>query len=113
MAITNDQRIELEAVCESVGSCVVGSIEYHLLTGLRLPGCQPPTLDGMLCMGERDGYPTRLFFSERVVPAKPYALNWKAQTDRILERNWHVYSWKVPQGLSPRETLEEHLKPLR
>lgn len=65
----------------------------------------------MLCMGERDGYPTRLFFAERIVPAKPYALNWKAQTDRILERNWHVFSWKVPQGLSPVDTLHEHLKP--
>jgi hypothetical protein len=51
--------------------------------------------------------------AHRVVPAKPYALNWKAQTDRILERNWHVFSWKVPQGLSPIETLREHLKPLR
>jgi len=113
MAITNDQRVALEAVCDSVGVCAVGSIEYHLLTGLRLPGCRPEKVDAMLCMGEREGYPTRLFLAERVVPMKPYALNWNAQTFRILERNWHVYSWKVPQGLSPIETLDEHLKPLR
>lgn len=113
MAINNDQRAELEAECEAVGSCIVGNTEFHLLTGLRIAGCTPPKVDAMLCMGERDGYPTRLFFAERVAPAKPYALNWKAQTERILERNWHVFSWKVPQGLSPIETLHEHLKPLR
>ena len=113
MAITDDQRAALETECKTVGTCVVGSIEYHLLTDLSLPGCTPEKIDALLCMGERDGYPTRLFFAERVVPPKPYAHNWKAQTDRILERNWHVFSWKAPQGLSPIETLQDHLKTLR
>lgn len=113
MGNTNEERVALEAECESVGTCMVGGIEYHLLSGLRLPGSQPEKIDALLCMGERDGYPTRLYFAERVQPSKPYKLNWKGQTDRVLERNWHVYSWKVPQGLTPIDTLHEHVKPFR
>jgi hypothetical protein len=111
----SDEQVEaMKAHCAGVASCSQGTIEYLLVAGLRLPNCKPDVVDALLCFGDRgEGYPTRLYFTERVAPARAISLNWNANGVRILERNWYAFSWKVPLGLSPEETLLEHMKPLR
>ena len=112
---SSEEQIEaIKVHCAGVASCLQGTIEYLLLTALRLPACKPEVVDALLCLGDRgEGYATRLYLAERVVPRKVITLNWNANGVRILERNWHAFSWKVPLGLSPEETLLEHMKPLR
>jgi len=113
MPLSDEDVQQLAAQCTSVASCPDGGVECVLLSGLRLPRCTPDVVDALLCLGPRDNYPTRLFFSAPVAPHEPVALNWNANGVRILERNWHAFSWQVPAGLSAAETLREHLKPLR
>lgn len=114
MPISDDEAKAVKTYCASVASYSFGEVDYLQLSGLQLPGCTPSEVDALLCLGDRgEGYATRLFFSQVIVPPKPFSLNWNASGVRILERNWHAYSWKVPAGLSPSETLAEHLKPLR
>jgi hypothetical protein len=110
-----DSAIELiRPCCAAIATCATGNLEYVLMTGLQLPGCRPVEIDALLCLGDRgEGYPTRLFFAQEVQPPRPYALNWNTRNVHILGRSWCAYSWKVPQGLSVVETLNEHLKPLR
>jgi hypothetical protein len=114
MPFPAEQLAALKRYCDAVSACAQASIEFLLLSRLGLPTCTPEIVDALLCFGDRgEGYATRLYFAERVTPKKPFKLNWNANGVRILERNWHAYSWKVPLGLSPEETLLEHLKPLR
>src|SRR5437016_5872537 len=103
----------LKRRCDAVSAAAEGAITYLLLAGLRLPeGCSPAVLDALLCLGERDNYATRLFFAERSSTSTLVTLNWNANGVRILERNWHAFSWKVPMNPSPEHVLLEHLKPL-
>jgi hypothetical protein len=82
------------------------------LPELHLPeGCNPGHTDCLLCLGPRDGYDNRLFFS--VIVITPAPRNWNTQNVRILERNWFAYSWRVPVGLRPIEILIGHLRALR
>jgi len=113
--VTTDEELEvIKACCNTVATCVVGHLEYVLITGLRLPGCPPAEVDALLCLGDRgEGYPTRLFFAVEMKPPRPYVLNWNTRGAHILGRSWCAFSWKVPQGLSAHETLNEHLKPFR
>ena len=84
---------ELRAYCKSVTAASEGGCTYYLLEGLILPeGCSPAFVDALLCPTPRDGYNSRLFFAERVAGGS--SRNWNTQA-RILERNWHAYSWSV------------------
>lgn len=93
--------------------CTEGGKAYILIPRLTLPvGCKPQCVDALLCPHERDGYPSRLFFSE--VIRGPSAPNWNAQSIRILERNWFGYSWRdVPATLTPMQMILSHLRGLR
>jgi hypothetical protein len=114
MAIGDDQIEAVKRFCATVQTAAVSGLDYVRLTSLRLPGCKPDIVNALLCMGDRgEGYETRLFFSARVEPAHVCNLNWNANGVRILEENWHAFSWKVPKGMSVVDTLIEHLKPLR
>lgn len=114
MAINDADVAALKGYCDEVSTTESGGIDYARLKRLRLPGCTPDTVDALLCLGDRgEGYATRLYFSEKVTPPRVLQLNWNANGVRILEENWHAYSWKVPKGTSPVDTLIEHLKPLR
>ena len=117
MATANLPAEEIEALkqyCASISAADESSITYLLLAGLKLPnGCAPASVDALLCLGERDGYPTRLYFAERVDTPSKVALNWNASGVRILERNWHAYSYKAMRAGTLVELLVEHLKPLQ
>ena len=94
MAFPKDQVAEFKLLCPDVQQCDEAGRTYLLLSGLTLPeGCSPSNLDAPLCPTERDGYPSRLFFADRIKSLTE--LNWNASGVRILEKNWHAFSWKV------------------
>ena len=111
--IPQDQISELKGLCSGLGLVEEAGIQYFLLPGFALPqGCQPQKLDVLFCPTARDGYSSRLFFSQRV--QVPRALNWNANGVRIGERNWHAFSWRIG-GSSLRlvQMLLSHLSALR
>lgn len=103
----------LKLHCGCLSLLEEGGVSYLCLQRLRLPGgCTPPVCDGLLCPTERDGYPSRLFFSVRVNGAKD--LNWNALEVRIGGRLWFAYSWKVEQpDLTLPQLLLHHLHGLQ
>ena len=84
--------------------------EYLFLPSLKLPaGREPNTIDGLLCLSERDGYPTRLFLAARYAER---GQNWNEFC--ILDRTWHSWSWNnVAANQRPMQILAEHLRALR
>jgi len=109
---------ELKAVCPSPEYFEEGTLPYVLLRDHSLPaGTNPARCDLVVCPNERDGYPSRLFFSQRVIRSPTSktrdALNWNGNV-RLLERNWYAYSWKVTGGpFSLAQLLALHLRPLQ
>ena len=104
------ERDELLNLCEEVQEHTEGNIPYLHLRRLNLPAnCQPEVLDALLCLGLREGYPTRLFVSEAITSPSSKAQNWGTFT--ILSRSWHSWSWNyVPATQRPAEVLAAHLK---
>lgn len=90
-----------------------GGIRYLHIPSLRLPsGCSPGFLEALLCLDARDGYPTRLFFSEAVT-TQGKSLNWNGRAN-ILGKNWVGFSWNnVPNNQPPLQILLAHLDALR
>ena len=105
-----DEVAELRRYCSQVASAPEGGCNYLLLQDLILPdGCAPSTCDALLCQSPRDGYQSRLFFSVQVASGR--TLNWNASGVRILDRNWHAFSWKVDTpSLRLAEMLVRHLE---
>jgi hypothetical protein len=106
---------ELRLVFPGVAEALEGGVGYVLIPDLRLPaGTRPERVHALLCpRAECHGYPSRLFFSERLESNK--SLNWNpANGIRILERNWHAFSWRLNQtGLRLVQLVALHLKPLQ
>lgn len=104
-----DSAAELRSVCGNVTEYTEGGRRYLHLPRVVLPGgCVPAAAEGLLCMNERDGYETRLFLSAQVNRGQ----NWTVH--RILERNWHTWSWKgVLANQRPSQVLAGHLGGLR
>lgn len=110
--VSVDNLQELRSLCPDAKKAREGGIDFVLLPGLNLPpSCTPSSTDCLLCLGPRDGYASRLFFSQLVSSRE--GRNWNGQNIRILERNWFAFSWIVPGGLRPIETLIAHLQALR
>ena len=109
MAFPDDQVAELKHICDGVQESTEAGRTYFLLLKLRLPeGCNPSPLDALFCPTPRDGYPSRLFFAERVRSAAQ--LNWNANRVRILDRNWDAFSWKVNAIGRLIQMLAAHLR---
>src|SRR5690348_14829124 len=105
--VATDHLEELRALCPEARQATEGGVEFVLLPSLKLPpACSPSSVDCLLCLGPRDGYDSRLFFSQTVSSRE--GRTWNGQNIRILERNWFAYSWRVPSGLRPIETLIAH-----
>ncbi len=109
-----DESIEAMRVrCDSVASANEAGLQYLLLKRLRLPdGCDPSVADALLCLGERDGYATRLFLSAKAQNPRGAKLNWNHENVHILGGNWFAFSWKVPAGQPVSDILDQHLKAL-
>jgi hypothetical protein len=113
MSFTPDQIAELRALAPSVTACREGAVTYFLLPGLQLPaGCTPSKMDALLCPTPRDGYESRLFFSQ--VVTSPTARNWHVANTRIVDRQWSAFSWKTNKtGLRLAQMVVEHLCALK
>ncbi len=93
MAFPTEQIEELKGYCTKVSGLPELGIDFLHLEALRLPeGCTPATCDALLCPQPKDGYPSRLYFSERI--SSRFARNWNS-TARIGEKNWYAFSWRV------------------
>jgi len=105
-----DQVDELRQVCSEVLVSQESGVKYYLLKDLKLPaGCDPAATDALLCPTPRDGYPSRLFFAQRI--ASPKTQNWFNGSHRILDRNWFVYSWRLDvPGQRLAQMLANHLR---
>src|SRR5437764_602418 len=91
---STDELTELKTLCPGASQAEEGKVVFFLLPSLTLPdGCIPKVVDALLCPSARDGYPSRLFLSERITSRQN--LNWNATNVRILDRNWHAYSWML------------------
>jgi len=67
--------------------------------------------DALLCLNPRDGYPTKLYLSERVPHGGKHAPNWNASLYYILGRKWHSWSWRdVPAKQPSASILADHLE---
>jgi hypothetical protein len=89
-----EQTDELKRYCSRLSSLTEAGITFLQLESIQLPnGCTPTSCDALLCPATRDGYPSRLFFSARVT--SPYTRNWNIVNQRIGEKNWFAFSWKV------------------
>lgn len=100
---------ELKHYCSAVSAASEAGCTFYLLEGLKLPpSCKPACVDALLCPTQRDGYPSRLYFAERV--ATPVVRNWNGQV-RVLERNWYAFSWRVnTPNLRPAQMVSHHLR---
>ncbi len=109
---SKDEFEELQKVHPRATVAQEVGIAYILLPSVTLwEKCTPKTVDCLFCPVGRDGYPSRLFFSERIT--SPTERNWH-QTARILERNWITYSWRVNHsGLRLLQILGAHLEALK
>lgn len=112
MSFPDDQVAELKRLCPNVSQVEEAGCVFLLLPGLQLPeGCSPASTDAILCPSARDGYPSRLFFSERVTFAQER--NWNATGVRIAERNWQAFSWKTSPDLRLAQMVAAHLRGLQ
>lgn len=94
MVYPTEQIEELKRYCTKLSVIPEGDVTFLHTEGLRLPaGCEPAVCDALLCPVPKDGYPSRLFLSTKVV--SPYTRNWNCDNRRIGERNWFAFSWKV------------------
>jgi hypothetical protein len=93
-----DQIAELRQLCPDLMSATEADCPLFVLPQLSLrEGCSPSSVDALLFPVPRSGYPFRLFFAEKI--ATPKTLNWNANSERILERPWFAFSWKIEEKL--------------
>jgi hypothetical protein len=89
-----EQTDNLKRYCATLSMFREGNVTFLHLAGLRLPaGCEPAICDALLCPVEKDGYPSRLYFSAQIVSG--YTQNWNCSNARIGEHNWFAFSWRV------------------
>ncbi len=115
MDFPRDQLEELKRLYPGVQLCDEGGFSFFLLPDVALPeGCVPSRADLLLCPMFRDGYPSRLFIAERISTSAN--LNWNG-TCRILDHNWHAFSWMADQDdqnhLRLAQRVALHMRGLR
>jgi hypothetical protein len=112
MGVPQEQIEELKSIFPGVLRCDEGGLSFFLIPSLELPeGADPARTDVLLCPMQRDGYESRLFFAEKTRSAKRN-VNWNS-TFRILERNWHAFSWRTKPNLRLAQMVAEHLRAFR
>lgn len=112
MSFPADQVQELKSLAPGLSKCEEGGHTYFLLPGYSLPsGCRPEQTDLLLCPMPRDGYTSRLYFADQV--SCRTSLHWNG-TVRVLERNWHAFSWRINQtDLRLAQMIATHLRALQ
>jgi len=94
MAFEQDQVDELKRYYSNLQVVEEGGQKFIFFPNLQLPlGCNPQTVEGLLCPAPRDGYPSRLFISAKVTHSGS-GQNWSpAGGVMIIGRQWWVVSW--------------------
>ncbi len=84
-----------------------GSLVY--LPDLKVESCGTiRTIDGLLCPRARDGYDTRMFYSQQM----PVARNWA--THVVMARGWAAHSWSgISSDLPWLDILASHLETIK
>jgi len=96
MNFPQEQIDELKVVFPGVSHAMEGGKDYFLIENLLLPEpSSPRSLDVLFCPTQVQGYNSRLYFSAQVQTGK--SLNWNGQNTFILGRQWHAFSWQLPQ----------------
>lgn len=94
MPIDDGQITELQTLWPGTARYEEGGKPYFLIPNLPLPtGCTPASTDALLCVHDRDGYPSRLYFAN--VISSSTSRNWNHQHLYILDRAWNAFSWRV------------------
>ena len=97
MALDQKQIAELKSCYASLKLVKDGEIEFILISPLLLPlGCNPKSVDGLLCPVNRDCYTSRLFLSEKITHSGR-GINWNADGVIIAGRKWWAVSWNTNQ----------------
>lgn len=110
MKTTEEQMTELQRFYPDAKVIPEGGIDFVFIPNLKLPsGCIPETVDALLCPVLRDGYHTRLFYSEKIAGIPPK--NWNGNI-RICDRSWVSYSWKSRDGMELLAMVRYHLSTL-
>lgn len=104
---------ELRKICAGAGVMTESGIDYIFLPNLTVvTSTATQELDALLCPSQHpSGYMTRLFLSTPLRGAGK-SNNWSEH--RILERQWHTWSWQHVSGTqAPSQILAAHLRALR
>jgi hypothetical protein len=95
MALPQDLLDELKATFPGIATVEEGGLTYVVFEQLTLPAnCSPAAVRALLCPGPRDGYPSRLFLSQKIKHTGP-GQNWNAAGVVILGERWWAVSWKI------------------
>ena len=108
--LSEELLAELTRICEGAKEMAEGGYTFVYFPGLKIrTGENTVSLDALLCLQPRDGYPTRLFLSQQI---QGRGNNWT--THRIVDRTWHTWSWNyVSSDPRPAQFLADHLRALR
>lgn len=90
MMVTDEMLNEVKKLfCQNAKVLVEAGLTYIHLPSLTLPaGNTPAAMEALVCLNQRDGYTTRLFFS---APVTAKGQNWTVHN--ILGKAWHTCSW--------------------
>jgi hypothetical protein len=95
MEFAQVQLDELKSFYPDIGRVIDGGVDFILIRNIRLPdGCHPPTVDGLLCPTQRDGYPSRLFLAQKITHSG-LGQSWNAAGVQIAGSQWWAVSWKI------------------
>lgn len=93
--------------CSQAAVMTEANLTYIHLPLLKLPASNTPeAVEALVCLSSRDGYTTRLFFTEPIV-AK--GQNWS--NHNILGKAWYTCSWNnVMFNGRPADVIAQHLR---
>jgi len=81
---------------------------YLYIPGLKMPpGCTPEITDALLCPQLHSGYPSRLFFKERIQTPKP--VNWNGQVF-VIGHQWYAFSYNNVANMPLLNMVMNHLR---
>lgn len=84
-----------------------GGVNYVFIPDLELPsGCVPQKIDALLCPVLKNGYQSRLFYTQKIEGIA--SRNWNGNL-RLCDRTWVSFSWKSKDGMSLLEMMRYHL----
>jgi hypothetical protein len=104
--VSETELLELKGLCPGAEEKTEGGLTYVYLPALRFSSeVKPAEQNALLCLGPRDGYPTRLFLTEQVAGK---GANWNPHV--VLGRTWWTYSWNnVSADQRPIQILAQHM----